>query len=111
VARPDAFRPGLAMALTNLAGWLGELGRQEEALDAIQKAVIIHRELAVRWPMPTATSWITCCKLLPGLSTAKTSVTHPRESLRSDNGPLSLHRESAAYRWRARLEAVTEASH
>ena len=31
--------------------------------------------------MPTTTSWNSRCKLLPGLSTAKTSATHPRRSL------------------------------
>ena len=49
-ARPDAFRPGLAMSLTNLAVRLGDLGRREDALAAIGEAVGIYRELAARWP-------------------------------------------------------------
>ena len=39
--------------------------------------------------MPTTTSWNSRCKLLPGLSTTKTSTTHLRGSLKHDNGPLS----------------------
>ena len=38
------------MSLTNLAVRLGELGRREDALAAIQEAVTIYRELAARWP-------------------------------------------------------------
>ena len=49
-ARPDAFRPDLAMSLNNLSVRLGGLGRREEALAAIQEAVTIRRELAARWP-------------------------------------------------------------
>jgi hypothetical protein len=49
-ARPDAFRPHLAMPLNNLAILLGDLGRREDALAAIQEAVTIHREPAARWP-------------------------------------------------------------
>ena len=47
--RPDAFRPDLASSLNNLSVDLGELGRREEALAAIQEAVTIRRELAARW--------------------------------------------------------------
>ena len=50
LARPDAFRPDLAMALYNLAVRLGDLGRREEALAAIQEAVTIRRELAAARP-------------------------------------------------------------
>ena len=50
VARPDAFRPGLAMSLHNQAIWLAGLGRREDALVAIREAVPIRRELAARWP-------------------------------------------------------------
>ena len=49
-ARPDAFRPGLATSLNNLAVLLAAMGRAEEALDAIQEAADIRRELAARWP-------------------------------------------------------------
>jgi len=46
-ARPDAFRPDLAMSLNNLSA---DLGRREDALAAIEEAVTIRRELAARWP-------------------------------------------------------------
>ena len=46
---PDAASR-LAMALNNLSVRLGDQGRREEALAAIQGAVTIRRELAARWP-------------------------------------------------------------
>ena len=49
-ARPDAFRPDLAMSLNNLSLRLGDLGRREEALAANAEATGIYRELAARWP-------------------------------------------------------------
>ncbi len=45
-ADPQTHRPALAAALNNLSVRLGELGRREEALDAIEEAVTINRELA-----------------------------------------------------------------
>ncbi|WP_304454575.1 tetratricopeptide repeat protein [Nocardiopsis sp. YSL2] len=42
---PDAYLPGLAMALNNQALRLGDLGRIEEALDAVTRAVRIRRAL------------------------------------------------------------------
>jgi hypothetical protein len=47
-ARPEPFRPDLAMALNNLATALAALGRGEEALAASQEAATIRRELAAR---------------------------------------------------------------
>ncbi|WP_459864135.1 tetratricopeptide repeat protein [Endothiovibrio diazotrophicus] len=49
-ARPDAFRPNLAMSLNNLANCLSDLGRREEALDAAREAVEIRRQLAAARP-------------------------------------------------------------
>ena len=49
-ARPDAFRPDLAMSLNNLSNRLSDLGRREEALAAIEEAVDICRELAAARP-------------------------------------------------------------
>jgi tetratricopeptide (TPR) repeat protein len=49
-ARPDAFRPALAMSLNNQSGALVELGRGEDALAAITEAVAIYRELAAARP-------------------------------------------------------------
>jgi tetratricopeptide (TPR) repeat protein len=45
-ARPDAFRPGLAMSLNNLGNHLSELGRREEAQTPAREAVDIRRALA-----------------------------------------------------------------
>ncbi|MGP1255285.1 MAG: tetratricopeptide repeat protein [Kiloniellales bacterium] len=45
-ARPDAFRPDLAMSLNTLANRLSELGQHEPALNAAQEAVDIRRDLA-----------------------------------------------------------------
>ena len=49
-ARPDAFRPVLAISLNNLAYRLADLGRQEQALAASQEAADIYRELAAARP-------------------------------------------------------------
>ena len=49
-ARSDAFRPGLALSLTNLAVDLGDLGLPEDALSAAEEAAGIYRELAAKWP-------------------------------------------------------------
>ncbi|MEU0213294.1 tetratricopeptide repeat protein, partial [Streptomyces canus] len=46
----DAYRPDLALSLNNLANRLGELGRREDALTAIEEAVTIYRKLAVARP-------------------------------------------------------------
>lgn len=43
---PDAFLPSLAGALDNQSNQLAELGRPEEALTAIEEAVITYRALA-----------------------------------------------------------------
>ena len=45
-ARPDAFRPDLALSLNNLSNRLADLGRREDALTAIEEATAIYRELA-----------------------------------------------------------------
>ena len=56
-ARPDAFRPDLAMALNNLAVGLADLGRPEEALAASQEAAAIHRELAAAARTRSGRAW------------------------------------------------------
>jgi hypothetical protein len=48
-ARPDTFRPNLATSLNNLSPRLGDLGRREDALTAIEEVVTIRREQAARW--------------------------------------------------------------
>ena len=49
-ARPDAFRPDLALSLSNLANSLSALGQREAALAAIEEAVAIYRGLAAARP-------------------------------------------------------------
>ena len=49
-ARPDAFRPDLAMSLDNLSNHFSGLGRWEEALAASEKAVALCRDLAAARP-------------------------------------------------------------
>ncbi|MGV9610310.1 tetratricopeptide repeat protein, partial [Streptomyces sp. NPDC003631] len=46
----DAFLPDLAGSLNNLAVRLGELGRREDALTAIEEAITAYRELAAARP-------------------------------------------------------------
>jgi hypothetical protein len=77
------------MSLNTLPIRLGGLGRREEALTGIKQAVTIWRSWLRRGAVPTTTTWNNRCEMLPGLSTAKISATHPRRSRRSDNGPLS----------------------
>jgi tetratricopeptide (TPR) repeat protein len=40
-ARPDAFRPDLALSLNNQSNRLAQLGRREDALAAIEEAVAL----------------------------------------------------------------------
>ena len=49
-ARPDAFRPDLALSLNNQSNRLADLGRREDALAAITEAVALCRELAAARP-------------------------------------------------------------
>ena len=52
-ARPDR----LARSLTNLSGVLGDLGRPEDRLTAIEEAVSIYRDLAAARQTRTGPSW------------------------------------------------------
>jgi uncharacterized protein YdiU (UPF0061 family) len=40
----------MTWSLNDLAGALAELGRAEDALDAIEEATGIYQDLAARWP-------------------------------------------------------------
>ena len=60
-------------------------------------------------PVPATASSKSRCELLPGLSTATTSATHPRRSLSSDNGPLS--RLAARFAAAHGLQRGTRAGH
>ena len=48
--RPSAEQPDNMCVWIDKSAWLGDLGRREEGLAAIQEAVTIRRELAARWP-------------------------------------------------------------
>ncbi|HLH68398.1 MAG TPA: tetratricopeptide repeat protein [Candidatus Dormibacteraeota bacterium] len=50
VARASGSAPDLARSLNNLSNRLGELGRREEALEAVQEAVRLYRPLAEQRP-------------------------------------------------------------
>jgi tetratricopeptide (TPR) repeat protein len=67
---PDAFLPGLAASLNNQSLRLGDLGRREEALAAIEEAVTIRRELAARMTVfasPLRSSLLVLAKLLDAM--------------------------------------------
>jgi hypothetical protein len=49
-ARPGAFGPDLAASLNNLSVRLAGVGRREDALAAIEKAVTLRSVLAAKWP-------------------------------------------------------------
>lgn len=85
-----ACRRDLAGSLHNLAYRLADQGRRDEALAAAEEAVIIRQELTARWPDAHRDKLERSLRLVAGLSTAKPPATHPRGSLRRDNGPLSL---------------------
>ena len=76
-ARPDAFRPDLAMSLTNLSIRLGDLGRREDALAAIQEAAGIYRELAARWPDAYHHELEQSLRVAAWLEPGRTSATPP----------------------------------
>ncbi len=49
-ARPDAYRPDLAMSLNTLSLRLADLGQREEALAAVEEAAEVYRALAAARP-------------------------------------------------------------
>jgi hypothetical protein len=57
VGLPDAFLPDLATSLDNQSIRLGDLGRPEEALAAIEEAVTIRRQLAQERPEASCPPW------------------------------------------------------
>jgi tetratricopeptide (TPR) repeat protein len=56
-ARPDTYRPALAVSLYDQSGRLAGLGRWEEALAPIDEAVAIYRQLAEAGP-DTYLKWL-----------------------------------------------------
>ena len=94
---PAAFRPDLAPSLNNLSADLAGLGRQEDALAAIQEAVTIRRELAARWPDVYHQELERSLGVVAWLeASGDLSDTSPAD-LRSDTGPLSLPTATAFY--------------
>ena len=75
--RPDVFRPDLSRLLNNLSVWLADVGRREQALAAIEKAVTIGRELAARWPDAYQQELERSLRVVAWLEQAQTSATHP----------------------------------
>jgi tetratricopeptide (TPR) repeat protein len=51
ITQRSAFKAKLAMALSNLSNHLSNLGRRDQALEAIQQAVDLRRQLAADRPM------------------------------------------------------------
>jgi len=48
--RPEVFAPDFAGSVHNLSGCLGDMGRREDALVAIEEAVELYRALAAAQP-------------------------------------------------------------
>jgi tetratricopeptide (TPR) repeat protein len=97
-ARPDAFRPDLAMALNNLSLRLSDLGRREDALAAIEEAAQTYRELAAAWPDAYLHELEQSLQVAAWLEQDEDhSDAAPRKPKR-DNGPLSLLRSQGCRR-------------
>ena len=94
-ARPDAFRPDLALSLNNLSVRLADLGRREDALAAIEEAVAICRELAAARPdafRPDLAS------SLSNLSIRLADLGRREEALAAIEEAVAIRRELAAAR-------------
>ncbi len=68
------------MSLNNLSHRLGDLGRREDALAAIEEAVTIRRELAARWPDAYHHELEQSLGVAAWLEAAETSAMHPRRT-------------------------------
>ncbi|MCB2263285.1 MAG: tetratricopeptide repeat protein [Candidatus Thiosymbion ectosymbiont of Robbea hypermnestra] len=55
--QPDAYRPEWARSLGNLASYLSDLGRFQEAMEQARESEEIHRELAKRQPDAYRPGW------------------------------------------------------
>ena len=56
--RRNTFRPDLAWSLIDLSVRLGDLGRREDALAAIEEAIALRRELAAARPDVFLPIWL-----------------------------------------------------
>src|SRR5690606_21582744 len=90
---PDAYLPGLAGALNNLSVRLRELGRREEGLAAVQRAIDVRGRLAASTP----------AAYLPSLAAALNTLSlHVAQLGLRGYAPAAQHRATAVY---ARLAA------
>ncbi|SEP96079.1 tetratricopeptide repeat protein [Streptomyces radiopugnans] len=74
---PDAFRPGLALALTTLSGAARLMGLRDRALEAAREAIAIRRELSDARP-----------------ETYRADLANTLNALSIDLGELGLHGEA-----------------
>jgi tetratricopeptide (TPR) repeat protein len=82
--RPDAYHPGLAMALTNVANSLDSLERQKESVAPSRETVDIYRQLAIRRP----------AAFNPDLARSLNNLAVILEALGQDQEALPIARES-----------------
>lgn len=95
LARKQDSRELLAAALHNLAVRLGDLGRREEALTAIEEAVTILRDLAVVRPDALRPS---LARSLNNLAIALSALGRREEALAVIEEALAIRRDLAATR-------------
>ncbi len=94
-ARPDAFRPDLALELNNLSNRLAELGRREEALAAGHEAADTYRELAATRPDAFRPA---LAMSLTNLSIRLAELGRREEALAAGHEAADTYRELAATR-------------
>ena len=94
-ARPDAFQPDLAAALTSLSNRLASLGRREDALAASAEASSVYRELAAARPDAFQPD---LAKSLNNLSADLSGLGGPEDALAAIQEAADTYRELAAAR-------------
>ena len=92
-ARPEAFRPDLALMLANLSALLAGLGRREDALAASQEAVTIRRELAAVRPEGFRPE---LAAMLTNLAGDLADLGQPEDALAAGEEAAGIYRELAA---------------
>jgi tetratricopeptide (TPR) repeat protein len=94
-ARPDAFRPDLALSLANLGSRLDAVGRREAALAATEEAMRLLRELAGAVPDAFRPD---LARSLNNLGIALAAVGRRDEALAATEEAVGLYRELATAR-------------
>ena len=92
-AGPDRYRPGLAGALSNLSGALGEVGRHAEALVAANESVIAYKKLARTDPGGHGAA---LASALTNFSVACVGVGRPSDAIRPTRESIAIYRWLAA---------------